>query len=210
MTECGTATYTLPDDDVETVATTIGVPCTDLEVRVVDDNDDPVAPGEPGEIVVRGYAVMPGYLDDAESTAATIDENGWLHTGDRGTYTEQGYFRILGRSNDMLIVGGFNVYPAEVEDMMREHPGIENAALVGVPDPRLGEVVCAFVIPRGPEDRLSEKEIIAWCRERMANFKVPRYVVPIDKFPLTGSNKVSKVDLRKMAERQGIGVRDVS
>lgn len=204
MTECGTVTYTLPDDDAATVAASIGVACHDCELRIVDDDNNPVAPNEPGEIVVRGYSVMDGYLDDEEGTLAAIDSEGWLHTGDRGSSDENGYFRILGRKSDMVIVGGFNVYPAEVEDMMREHPNIENVAIIGVPDARLGEVVCAYVIPRGAEDEISQDDIIAWCRERMANFKVPRYVVSIEEFPLTGSNKVSKVDLRNMAASQGI------
>lgn len=209
MTECGTATNTLTEDDPGTVATTIGVPSTDLEVRVVDGSNNPVAAGEPGEIVVRGYAVMDGYLDDDEATSAAIDSEGWLHTGDRGACDENGYFRILGRTSDMIIVGGFNVYPAEVEDMMREHRDIEDVALIGVPDERLGEVVCAYVIARpsasGTESIVSPEDVIAWCRERMANFKVPRYVVLTSEFPLTGSNKVSKVDLRTQASKQGIG-----
>lgn len=209
MTECGTATNTLAEDDPETVATTIGVPSTDLEVRVVDGSNNPVAAGEPGEIVVRGYAVMDGYLDDDEATSAAIDSEGWLHTGDRGACDENGYFRILGRTSDMIIVGGFNVYPAEVEDMMREHLDIEDVALIGVPDERLGEVVCAYVIAHpsasGTESIVSQEDVIAWCRERMANFKVPRYVMLTSEFPLTGSNKVSKVDLRAQASKQGIG-----
>lgn len=205
MTECGTVTYTLPDDNAATVAASIGVACHDCELRIVDADNNPVVPNEPGEIVVRGYSVMDGYLDDEEGTLAAIDSEGWLHTGDRGSCDENGYFRILGRTSDMIIVGGFNVYPAEVEDMMREHPNIENVAVIGVPDARLGEVVCAYVIARPSTSELSQEEIVAWCRERMANFKVPRYVVPVEVFPLTGSNKVSKVDLRNLAASQGIG-----
>ena len=212
MTECGTATYTPPDADPETVATTIGVPCTDFEVRIVDSDNQPVAAGEPGEIAVRGYAVMSGYLDNPEASAAAIDAEGWLHTGDRGVCDARGYFQILGRIGDMIIVGGFNVYPAEVEEALRQHPDIEDVAVIGVPDQRLGEVACAYIIGRQlpGEGRcyIEADELIAWCRERIANFKVPRYVENIDKFPLTGSNKVSKVDLRERAAGQGIG--DVS
>lgn len=207
MTECGTATNTLAGDSAEVVATTIGVASKGLEVRVVDPDNQPVAPREPGEIVVRGYAVMDGYFDDPEATAATIDDEGWLHTGDRGSCDEDGYFRILGRIKDMIIVGGFNVYPAEVEDMLREHPAVRDAALVGVPDDRLGEVGCAFLATGAPVDH---DEFTAWCRERMANFKVPRHVRVLDELPLTGSNKVSKVDLRDLAEQEGIGDRDVT
>lgn len=210
MTECGTVTYTLPDDDAATVAASIGVACHDCELRIVDNDNNPVAPNEPGEIVVRGYSVMDGYLDDEAGTAKAIDSEGWLHTGDRGSCDEKGYFRILGRTSDMVIVGGFNVYPAEVEDMMREHPAVENVAVIGVPDARLGEVVCAYIVPRGDENECSQEAIVAWCRERMANFKVPRYVVPIKEFPLTGSNKVSKVDLRILAAEHEIGASNVS
>ncbi len=214
MTECGTATYTLPGDDPETVATTIGVPCTDLEVRIVDSSNQPLPAGERGEIVVRGYSVMTGYLGDPEATAATIDSEGWLHTGDLGTCDAKGYFQIVGRMGDMVIVGGFNVYPAEVEEMIRRHPDVDGVAVIGVPDARLGQVVCAYVIARkdtqGNPHVLVPEELIAWCRQNMANFKVPRYVVEIEAFPLTGSNKVSKVDLRERAAADGIGEREVS
>ncbi len=202
MTECGTATNTVASDSPETIATTIGKASKDLEVRVVDDKNKPAEAGEKGEIVVRGYAVMDGYLDDDDATAAAIDQEGWLHTGDLGTYDENGYFKILGRIKDMIIVGGFNVYPAEVEDMMREHPSIRDVALIGVPDDRLGEVGCAFVIVREP---IQQDELFLWCRETMANFKVPRYIKFIDEFPLTGSNKISKLALREIADQEEIG-----
>lgn len=207
MTECGTATYTLPTDSAEVVATTVGVACTDLELRIVNEDNEPVATGEAGEIVVRGYAVMDRYLDDDSATAATIDSEGWLHTGDKGMCNADGYYKILGRIKEMIIVGGFNVYPAEVEDMMREHPDIEDAAIIAVPDARLGEVVCAFIVTRVP---IEPDQFVAWCRERMANFKVPRYVEALKAFPLTGSNKVSKVDLHEMAASRKIGVSDVT
>ena len=202
MTECGTATNTIASDSAEIVATTVGKASKDLEVAVVDGDNQLLPAGEPGEIVVRGYAVMDGYYDDPEATAATIDEDGWLHTGDRGNCDAEGYVRILGRIKDMLIVGGFNVYPAEVEDMIRDHPDVDDVALVGVPDERLGEVGCAFVVARNPIDKA---EFVAWCRERMANFKVPRHLELLDAFPLTGSNKVSKVDLREIATTKSIG-----
>lgn len=202
MTECGTATNTIATDSARIVATTVGKASKDLEVAVVDTENRPVAAGEPGEIVVRGYAVMDGYFDDPEATAATIDDDGWLHTGDRGSCDEDGYFRILGRIKDMLIVGGFNVYPAEVEDMIREHPAVDDVALIGVPDERLGEVGCAFVVASAA---IELDAFVEWCRERMANFKVPRHLELVDAFPLTGSNKVSKVDLRDIAAKKSIG-----
>ncbi len=202
MTECGTATNTVASDNPETIATTIGKASKDLEVRVVDGKNNPVPVGEKGEIVVRGYAVMDGYLDDDDATAAAIDQEGWLHTGDLGTYDENGYFKILGRIKDMIIVGGFNVYPAEVEDMMREHPSVRDVALIGVSDDRLGEVGCAFVILR--ED-IQPDDLHQWCRENMANFKVPRYIEFLDSFPLTGSNKISKLALREIADQKQVG-----
>ena len=151
---------------------------------------------------MRGYAVMDGYYDDPEATAATIDTDGWLHTGDRGSLDEHGYVRILGRIKDMLIVGGFNVYPAEVENMIREHPDVDDVALIGVPDARMGEVGCAFVVAGQP---IELTEFVAWCREKMANFKVPRHLELVDALPLTGSNKVSKVELREIAAARRIG-----
>ena len=202
MTECGTATNTVATDSPETIATTIGKASKDLEVRIVDEKNTPLAPGEKGEIVVRGYAVMDGYLDDDEATSAAIDHEGWLHTGDLGTCDEKGYFKILGRIKDMIIVGGFNVYPAEVEDIMREHPSIRDVALIGVPDDRLGEVGCAFVILR---EEVHLDDLHRWCRENMANFKVPRYFEILDSFPLTGSNKISKLDLRQIATKKKLG-----
>jgi acyl-CoA synthetase (AMP-forming)/AMP-acid ligase II len=207
MTECGTATYTLSTDSAEVVATTVGVACTDLELRIVDENNQPVATREAGEIVVRGNAVMDRYLDDDSATAATIDSEGWLHTGDEGMCNADGYYKILGRIKEMIIVGGFNVYPAEVEDMMREHSDIEDAAIIVVPDARLGEVVCAFIVARV---LIEPDGFVAWCRERMANFKVPRYVETLEAFPLTGSNKVSKVDLHEMAASRKIGDSNVT
>ena len=202
MTECGTATNTIASDTPEIIATTIGKASKDLEVRIVDDKNNPLKAREKGEIVVRGYAVMDGYLNDDEATSSAIDEEGWLHTGDLGTCDENGYFQILGRIKDMIIVGGFNVYPAEVEDMIREHPSIRDVALIGVPDERLGEVGCAFVILR---EAIEPDELHLWCRENMANFKVPRYIEFLEQFPLTGSNKISKLDLRDLADQKQIG-----
>ncbi|MFT7598957.1 MAG: acyl-CoA synthetase (AMP-forming)/AMP-acid ligase II [Acidimicrobiales bacterium] len=202
MTECGTSTNTVATDSPEIVATTVGKASKDFEVAIADTENNHLPPNEPGEIVVRGYAVMDGYYDDPEATAATIDTDGWLHTGDRGSLDEHGYVRILGRIKDMLIVGGFNVYPAEVENMIREHPDVDDVALIGVPDARMGEVGCAFVVAGQP---IELTEFVAWCREKMANFKVPRHLELVDALPLTGSNKVSKVELREIAAARRIG-----
>ena len=170
----------------------------DVEVRIVDPNGDEVARGEPGEIVVRGYNVMVGYLDDPEKTAETIDAEGWLHTGDIGVMDDGGNIDITDRVKDMFINGGFNAYPAEIENLMLAHPDIGQVAVVGVPDDRLGEVGYAFVVPTAGSAP-DPDEIIAWCRGEMANYKCPRHVAVVDSLPLNASNKVLKFELRDRA-----------
>jgi acyl-CoA synthetase (AMP-forming)/AMP-acid ligase II len=201
LTECtGTATMCRHDDDPETIANTSGRAIPDLEVLVVDENGKEVPRGEPGEIVIRGYNVMRGYLDDPEQTAETIDADGWLHSGDIGVMDERGYVRITDRVKDMFIVGGFNAYPAEIENLMMSHPDIGQVAVIGVPDERLGEVGMAFVVPR-PGSTPDPDAIVAWCREEMANYKVPRRVEIVDALPLNASGKVLKYELRDRAAR---------
>lgn len=186
----GVATMCRFDDDPETIAKTSGRAIPDVEVRVVGPDGAAVPTGEPGEVVVRGYNVMSGYLDDPEATAEAV-RDGWLHTGDVGILNERGYLRITDRIKDMFIVGGFNAYPAEIEHALMEHPGVREAAVIGMPHPRLGEVACAFVV--GQPDGLLE-----WCRDRMANFKVPRRVVSLDALPRNASGKVQKFKLREL------------
>ena len=154
--------------------------------------------GEPGEIVVRGYNVMQGYFGDPSETAATVDADGWLHTGDVGVMDDRGYVRITDRKKDMFIVGGFNAYPAEIEQMINRHPSVGQVAVVGVPDDRLGEVGKAFVVPRAGTT-VDPDELIAWCRDEMANYKVPRSVEVVDALPLNASGKVLKYELRRRA-----------
>jgi acyl-CoA synthetase (AMP-forming)/AMP-acid ligase II len=149
------------------VATTAGLPCEDLDVRVADD----------GQVLVRGYSVMQGYLDDPVATAEAIDADGWLHTGDLGEFTDSGRLRIVGRKKDMFIVGGFNAYPAEIEGFLLEHPAIAQAAVIVVPDDRLGQVGKAFLVLRAAAaPPVAADDVIAWSRERLGGFKVPRYV----------------------------------
>ncbi len=193
LTEAGTCTGTQPGDDPETIATTAGRAMPDLEVRIVD-GDREAAVGETGEVLVRGFSVMAGYFDDPEATAAAIDADGWLHTGDLGILDHRGYLKIAGRIKDMFIVGGFNAYPAEIENMLLGHPAVAQAAVVGVPDERLGEVGRAFIVPQ-PGSAIDPDELIAWCRERMANYKVPRSVVLRESFPLNATGKVMKSEL---------------
>ncbi|MCX7619999.1 MAG: FadD3 family acyl-CoA ligase [Acidimicrobiales bacterium] len=200
---CGIATMCRFDDDPETIATTSGRAIPDVEVRCVDDDGNEVPRGEPGEVVVRGYNVMLGYLDEPEETAATIDENGWLHTGDIGVMDERGYLKITDRKKDMFIVGGFNAYPAEIENLMLANDKIAQVAVVGVPDERLGEVGCAFVVLR-PGAAATGEEIVAWCRERMANYKVPRRVEIVESLPMNATGKVLKYELREWAAKGGV------
>ncbi len=194
----GIATMCRHDDDLETIANTSGRAIPDVEVQIVDDDGNEMPRGEPGEIVVRGYNVMLGYLDDPEQTAETIDADGWLHTGDIGVMDEQGNIDITDRKKDMFIVGGFNAYPAEIENIMLAHPQIGQVAVIGMPDDRLGEVAVATVVP-APGAEFSETEVIAWCRGEMANYKVPRRVRFTDALPLNASGKVLKYVLREQA-----------
>jgi acyl-CoA synthetase (AMP-forming)/AMP-acid ligase II len=193
---CGVVSMCQPDDDPETIATTSGRALPDTEVRCVDEKGAEVARGAPGEIVVRGYNVMRGYFEDAAETAKAIDAEGWLHTGDVGVMDERGYLRITDRIKDMFITGGFNCYPAEIENAMYRHPGIAQVAVIGIPDERMGEVGMAFVVPR-PGAALDPAEIIAWCRGEMANFKAPRRVEIVAALPTNASGKVLKTELRR-------------
>ncbi len=198
LTEAGTVTGSKPDDDFEHIATTVGVPWDGFEVRTVGEAGADTPTGEPGEVVVRGETVMRGYLDDPEATAAAIDHDGWLHTGDLGTFDADGYLRIVGRIKDMFIVGGFNAYPAEIENLMLRHPRITQVAVIGVPDARLGEVGMAFVVlDSGPP--VEPSEIIEWSRQEMANYKVPRAVEVLDELPVNATGKVVKDELRARA-----------
>jgi acyl-CoA synthetase (AMP-forming)/AMP-acid ligase II len=184
MTEAVVVTMCRPDDDAETVATTNGRAIPGMEVRI----------GESDELLVRGDYVMLGYLDDPEATAEAIDADGWLHTGDVGALDDHDNLRITDRLKDMYICGGFNVYPAEVEQTLARLDGVVEAAVVGVPDERLGEVGRAFVVRRG--DSPTETDVLAWCEERLANFKRPRSVVFVDSLPRNLSGKVLKMELR--------------
>ena len=183
LTEAGNVTLSRPRDSFEDVATTAGLPCEGVEVRIADD----------GEVLVRGYGVMQGYLDEPEATARAIDDDGWLHTGDLGDFDDAGRLRVVGRKKDMFIVGGFNAYPAEIEGFLLEHPAVAQAAVIGVPDDRLGQVGKAFVVAK---TNVSEDELLVWCRERMAGFKAPRSIQFLEELPLNATGKVMKDELR--------------
>ena len=202
LTECsGAVTMCRHDDDPVTIATTSGRALPDVEVRCVDGDGREVPRGEAGEIVVRGYNVMVGYFEDEAATRETIDAEGWLHTGDVGTLDAAGYLRITDRIKDMYIMGGFNCYPAEIENQIFTLDGVAQVAVIGVPDERMGEVGMAFVVPK-PGSALTAESIIAWCREQMANYKVPRSVRLVDALPMNATGKVTKFALREQAARE--------
>jgi acyl-CoA synthetase (AMP-forming)/AMP-acid ligase II len=203
LTEAGTVTGSKADDDFEHIAGTVGVAWPGFDVRIVDGANAPVPADEPGEVCVRGETVMRGYLDDPEATAAAFDDEGFLHTGDLGTMDDDGYLRIVGRIKDMFIVGGFNAYPAEIENLLLRHPRISQAAVIGVPDARLGEVGMAFVVLDSSGPPLAAEEVIAWSRDEMANFKVPRFVEFVDELPINATGKVMKDELRQRASKPG-------
>jgi acyl-CoA synthetase (AMP-forming)/AMP-acid ligase II len=186
------------DDPPEIVARTAGRALPGVEIRIVDDEGNDLPPDEPGEVLVAGYILMAGYLDDPAQSAAAIDADGWLHTGDVGVLRADENLVITDRKKDMFIVGGFNVYPAEVENVMSSHPAISQVAVVGMPDARMGEVGIAYVIPR-PDVNADPDEIIQWSRREMANYKVPRVVELVDALPLNATGKVLKYELRERA-----------
>jgi acyl-CoA synthetase (AMP-forming)/AMP-acid ligase II len=189
---CGVVSLCEKGDDPETIATTCGKAMPETELRLVDDAGHDVADGDPGEIWVRGFNVMQGYLDDPVATAETITPDGWLKTGDIGTRDVRGYIKITDRKKDMVIVGGFNCYPAEIEKILLQHPAITDVAVTGVKDDRLGEVTCAWIVA---SQNLEKPDLKEWSRERMANFKVPRQIVFKDALPRNPSGKVQKFKL---------------
>jgi acyl-CoA synthetase (AMP-forming)/AMP-acid ligase II len=196
---CGTVTMCRRGDAAEVIAGTSGRAIPDVQVRIVDQHGSELAAGEAGEIVVRGYNVMRGYFNDPEATDAAVDRDGWLRTGDVGVMDQAGNVTITDRLKDMYVSGGFNVYPAEIEAVLRLHDLVGQVAVIGVPDRRMGEVGLALVVPSvgvGP-DGLDEGELIAWARERLANYKVPRAVVAVESLPVNASGKVLKRELRQ-------------
>ncbi|GAA4503990.1 FadD3 family acyl-CoA ligase [Actinoallomurus oryzae] len=196
LTEAVVATMCRPGDPASLVARSSGRAVDGYELRIGrPGGNEPQPAGVEGEVLLRGENVMLGYLDDPEATAETIDQDGWLHTGDVGRVDEQGYLTITDRLKDMFITGGFNVYPAEVEQVLARLDGVVESAAIGVPDERLGEVGKVFVVRRDPD--LAEADVLAHCRERLAGFKVPRHVTFVDALPRNPSGKVLKRELRQ-------------
>ncbi|KAA1194555.1 AMP-binding protein [Pseudohalioglobus sediminis] len=198
---CGVVSICRADDSAERISHSSGRAMDGVEMKCVDAQGNAVSRGEEGEIWFRGFNVMRGYLDDPEETARTITADGWLKTGDVGVMDEDGYVRITDRLKDMFIVGGFNTYPAEIENILCSMPGVARAAVIGIPDERLGEVAQAYIV-RAAGAALDEQAVIAWARENMANYKVPRAVRFVEELPMNAGGKVLKNVLRDQARKQ--------
>jgi fatty-acyl-CoA synthase len=198
QTECSpVATMTRPDDSVADKAGTIGTPLPHVEVKIVDPASGATLPvGQVGEFCTRGYHVMHGYFENPEATAAAIDADGWLHTGDLCAMDARGYCTVQGRLKDMIIRGGENIYPKELEELLFKHPLVGEVAVVGLPDDKWGEVVAAFVRP-APGQAFDKAVLTAYLREKLAPHKTPRHWFVLDAFPLTGSGKIQKFRLRE-------------
>ncbi|WP_328548453.1 AMP-binding protein [Streptomyces platensis] len=209
MTETSpVSTQTRRDDDLAHRTATVGRVLPHIEVKVADPASGVTVPrGTPGELRTRGYSVMLGYWAEPERTAEAIDPARWMHTGDLAVMNDDGYVRIVGRIKDMIIRGGENVYPREIEEFLYSHPKIADVQVVGVPDKKYGEEIAACVILRDPEDPLTHDELAAYCRSRLAHYKVPRHLEILDAFPMTVSGKVRKIELReRLAEGLAKGV----
>ncbi len=198
MTETSPVSFqTGRDDPVDKRVATVGRIHPHVEVKVVDPESGRVRPrGEPGELCTRGYVVMLGYWENQEETAAAIDRAGWMHTGDLATLDADGYANIVGRIKDMVIRGGENIYPREVEEFLYQHPAVSDVQVVGVPDPKYGEELCAWV-RRKEGHEVDGEELRAWCRGKIASFKIPRYWRFVDEFPMTVTGKVQKFKMRE-------------
>ena len=185
---------------------TVGRAVPWVEIRIIDDAGSVIAVGEKGEICTRGYSVMRGYWNDDKRTAETIDKAGWLHSGDIGVMDAEGYVQVVGRIKDMLIRGGENVYPREVEEFLYTHPKIAEVQVFGVPDDKMGEEVCAWVQLRDGEEMTTD-ELRDFCRGQISHFKVPRYVKFVGDYPMTVTGKMQKFVMReKMSEELAAGV----
>ena len=200
MTETSpVSTQTGADDPVERRVSTVGRVHPHVEVKVVDPTTGEVVDrGVPGELCTRGYSVMIGYWNDPERTAEAIDDEGYMHTGDLATMDGEGYLEIVGRIKDMIIRGGENVYPREVEEFLYTHPDVADVQVIGVPDPRYGEEVMAWVVLREGA-QVSPDSVRDYCKDRIAHYKVPRYVKIVDGFPMTVTGKVRKVEMREQS-----------
>lgn len=211
MTETSpVSTQTGRDDDIERRVSTVGAVHPHLEIKVVDPDTGRTVPrGEKGELCTRGYSVMLGYWNEPDKTAEVIDRARWMHTGDLATMDDAGYANIVGRIKDMVIRGGENVYPREIEEFLYTHPDVVDAQVIGVPDERHGEELMAWVRMRQGAEPLTAESVRAFCEGRLAHFKIPRYVHVVDEFPMTVTGKVRKVEMRERSVEL-LGLQDVA
>ena len=198
---------TLVDDDLELRTASIGRVHPHLEIKIVDPaTGETVERGQPGEYCTKGYSVMLGYWEEPEKTREAIDEDGWMHTGDLAEMREDGYCNIVGRIKDMVIRGGENVYPREIEEFLYQHPDIEDVQVIGVPDEKYGEELCAWVKLKAGAERLDAEAIRAFCEGRLSHYKIPRYVMVVEEFPMTVTGKIRKVQMREEStDKLGLG-----
>lgn len=193
---------TLIDDDLERRTSSIGRVHPHVEIKIVDpDSGDVVERGTPGEFCTRGYSVMLGYWRDDEKTAEAVDADGWMHTGDLAVMREDGYCNIVGRIKDLVIRGGENIYPREIEEFLYTHPDVEDAQVIGVPDEKYGEELCAWIRMRPGRDPLDAAALRDFAKDRLAHYKIPRYVHIVDEFPMTVTGKIRKVEMREVSAR---------
>jgi len=207
MTETSpVSTFVRRDDTLDNRCGTVGQAMPHAEIKVIDPSNGRIQPrGEPGEFCARGYLVMRGYWNDRERTDEAIDSGRWMHTGDLAAMDENGYVRVVGRIKDMVIRGGENIYPREIEEFMYSHPSVADVQVIGVPDERYGEELMAWIIPR-PGTSVSEEAMREFCRNRIAHYKIPRYMKFVDSFPMTVTGKVQKFKMRETAiEELGLG-----
>ncbi len=196
MTEFGPGIFALAPEDAVRKAGSIGRPNFYIDARIVDDNNRPLGPNQVGELVLKGPSICSGYFGDPQATAEMLDEEGWFHTGDLAYYDEEWYFYIVDRKKDMFISGGENVYPVEIEKALYEHPAVHMCAVIGMPDPKWGEVGLACVVLK-PGATATEEELIAFLKERLARYKVPKRVVFMESLPISGAGKILKRELRE-------------
>ena len=204
MTETSpVSTQTHTDDSLERKVGTVGRVCAHLEIKIIDPvSGDTLPRGEAGEFCTRGYSVMLGYWDDPEKTAEAVDADGWMHTGDLGVMDDDGYVRITGRIKDMVIRGGENIYPREIEEFLYTHPDIEDVQVVGVPDAKYGEELCAWLRMRPGTEPLDAERVREFATGKLAHYKIPRYVMVVEEFPMTVTGKVRKVEMREVSTRE--------
>src|SRR5690348_11248993 len=207
MTETSpVSTQTRADDDLDRRTSTIGRVHPHVEIKIVDAAGTTVERGEPGEFCTRGYSVMLGYWKDPEKTAEAIDADGWMHTGDLAVMREDGYCNIVGRIKDMVIRGGENIYPREIEDFLYTHPDVEDVQVIGVPDEKYGEEIAAWIKMRAGADPLDADAVRDFATGKLAHYKIPRYVLIVDEFPMTVTGKIRKVEMREVTTRElGLG-----